>query len=71
MNSAAILVAMPVSIDRAILLHLLTQYSLSGGYALSTLRDVVEELRLEMDEGAPLEEREARDDREVVHIIPS
>lgn len=71
-SAAAILVAMPDSIDRAVLLHLLTQYRMSGGYALSTLRDVVEELRLEMDEGAPLEEWEARDDnREVVHIIPS
>jgi hypothetical protein len=62
----------PDSIYRAVLLHLLTQYRMSGGYTLSTLRDIVEELRLEMEGGAPLEEREARgDDREVVHIIPS
>ena len=73
-SAAAILVAMPDSIDHraTILLHLLILYRMSGGYAFSTLRDVVEELRLEMDEGAPLEEQEARDDdREVVHIIPS
>jgi hypothetical protein len=45
---------------------------MSGGYTLSTLRDIVEELRLKMEGGAPLEEREARgDDREVVHTIPS
>jgi hypothetical protein len=42
----------PDSIYRAVLLHLLTQYRMSGGYTLSTLRDIVEELRLEMEGGA-------------------
>jgi len=67
-SAAAIMVAMPESVDRAVLLHLLTQYRLCGGYALSTLRDVVEELRIEVEE--PHQARHARDDRQVVHVIP-
>lgn len=70
-SAAAIMVAMPESVDRAVLLHFLTQYRLCGGYALSTLRDVVEELRIEVEE-VPPQARPARDrdDREVVHVIP-
>lgn len=68
-SAAAIMVAMPESVDRAVLLHLLTQYRLCGGYALSTLRNVVEELRLEVEE-VPPQEFHVRDDGEVVHIIP-
>ncbi|KAL7438816.1 hypothetical protein ACHAXM_006449 [Skeletonema potamos] len=69
-SAAAIMVALPESVDRAVLLHLLTQYRLCGGYALSTLRDVVEELRIEVEE-VPLQARRARyNDRQVVHVIP-
>eukprot|EP00986_Skeletonema_menzelii_P002137 scaffold593_cov147-Skeletonema_menzelii.AAC.8 len=68
-SAAAIMVAMPESVDRAVLLFLLTEYRLCGGYALSTLRDVVEELRTEVEEVHP-QEIEARDDRDVVHVIP-
>lgn len=67
--AAAIMVAMPESVDRAVLLHLLTQYRLCGGYALSTLRDIVEELRIEIEE-VPPQEIQVRGDGEVVHVIP-
>lgn len=68
-SAAAIMIAMPESVDRAVLLFLLTQYRLCGGYALSTLRGVVEELRVEVEEVHP-QEIQARDNRGVVHVIP-
>ena len=68
-TTAAIMVAMPEYVDRAVLLHLLTQYRLCGGYALSTIRFVVEELRMVVNE-VPQELQEVRDDGEVVHVIP-
>ena len=61
---AAMMVALPETVDRAVLLHLLTQYRMCGGYPLSTLRHAVEELRLEMEEVLP-QEREA-----ILHVIP-
>ncbi len=67
--AAAMMVAMPESVDRGVLLHLLTQYRLCGGYALSTLGDVVEELRIEIEE-VPPQQIQVRGDGEVVHIIP-